>query len=184
MIEIELPSRFYPFTIKELDYFEFGGYALRNVFEKITPEQQEQCVKLWLSNGVIVTRDAAIERSHEVCYCLYDLASGQLIGVNTLYQGAVAQGGVQAWLNRMFIDPQHRSSRLMIVGTAMMLCYAKTHLESRGLPGVINVNENQKLSRPGAASIFRKLGYRGIGWHNGCEVIAFKFDDISYIEKT
>ena len=100
------------------------------------------------------------------------------MGVNTLYQGKVVEHGPTRFLNRMFIDPQHRNSRLMIVGTGMMLCFAKTQLADRDVGAVVNVNENVKLMRPGSRAIFERLGYQSQGLHNGQEVWLFEFNRI------
>ena len=80
----------------------------------------------------------------------------------------------------MYILPEHRNSRLMITGTAAMLCYAKTHLSERDEIGVINVNENKKLDRPGLQRIFNRLGYQHKEWRDNKEVILFEFDQVSY----
>jgi hypothetical protein len=182
MIELKLKQGLFPFSAGQLDYFEFGRFALRNVFGSITENQRQQCVELWLDNNVLPNQRAALERSNEVCYMLSDLESQRIIGVNTLYPGTLGNQGAPVWLNRMFIDPHHRSTRLMITGTAMMLCYAKTTLSNQGHVGVVNVNENRKLSRPGMQRIFERLGYRRIGWQAGNEVLLFRFSDIQLVE--
>ena len=151
------------------------------MFEKISEAQKAACIELWLSNKFLPSHAASRKRSEQICYLLTEVTSGKVIGVNTLYQGSVSRGGTTVWLNRMFIDPAHRDTRLMIVGTSMMLCFAKTYLESRGLPGVGNVNENRKLSRPGMQRIFQRLGYQKLGWQNGNEVIIFRFSDVQFI---
>ncbi|MEO0369538.1 MAG: hypothetical protein AAF197_12280 [Pseudomonadota bacterium] len=178
MISLQVPSELFPFTIDQLDQLAFEQYLLTNVFEKITVEQRDACVELWLRNRVLPSEEAAIKRSQQICYHLTNRDSGKTIGVNTLYRGFVTNEMPEVWLNRMFIDPLYRNTRLMIVGTSMMLCFAKLHLSDRGLPGVVNINENRKLSRPGAQRVFHRLGYRRIGWQNNNEVIMFRFNDI------
>lgn len=182
-MNIPLPSELYPFRLADLSAFQYEGFVLENVFESITPEQQQACVEMWLRNQVLPSEQAALARSNEVCYYIYHAANGKLIGVNTLYTGSITVGGPTFYLNRMFIDPYFRNSRLMIIGTAMMLCFAKTQLASRGLPGVVNVNENRKLSRPGMQRIFQRLGYQQLGWQQGNEVLFFEFDRVNYVEQ-
>lgn len=181
-IQINLPSALYPFRTKDLPRLEFGSYTLQNVFQSITEEQRRACVELWLRNRVIPTEQAALQRSNQVCYFITDSASGQCVGVNTLYRDRLVANGPEFFFNRMFIDPDYRNSRLMITGTAMMLCYAKTRLAGLGVEGVININENTKLSRPGMNKIFTRLGYRSIGQQNGKEVLYFEFSRIHYTE--
>ncbi len=182
-IEIYLPSALYPFKLADLPSFEFGAYTLKNVYQKITERQQYACVEMWLRNRVIPNEQAALERSKQVCYFITETASNKLIGVNTLYLGQVNQDGPQVYLNRMFIDPKFRDSRLMITGTAMMLAYAKTHLSDKGISGVVNINENRKLSRPGMNRIFDRLGYRKQGMKDGQVVLFYEFDRIKLIER-
>jgi len=182
-IEIHLPSALYPFRLDDLPEFEFGAYTLKNVYQNITEQQQQACVEMWLRNRVIPNEQAALERSKQVCYFITETASEKLIGVNTLYAGQVMQGGPQIYLNRMFIDPKYRDSRLMITGTAMMLCFAKTHLADEGYPGVVNINENKKLSRPGMNRIFERLGYTKKGMQNGQVVLFYEFDRIKLVEQ-
>ena len=181
-IEINLPSTLYPFKLADLPVFEFGAYTLLNVYQKITEEQKHACVEMWLRNRVLPNKQAALERSKEVCYFITETASDKLIGVNTLYQSHVTNSTPKVFLNRMFIDPAYRNSRLMITGTAVMLCYAKTQLADQGIPGVVNINENKKLSRPGASQIFERLGYRKQRMQNGQEVLYFEFARIQFRE--
>lgn len=162
--------------------YQRGPYTLTNVFESISEQQREACVDIWLRNKVMPNREAAWQRSAQVCYFITETASRELVGVNTLYKGKVVENGPTRFLNRMFIDPQHRNSRLMITGTAMMLCFAKTQLADRGISGVVNVNENAKLSRPGMRDIFQRLGYQSRGFHNGQEVWFFEFARIQLIK--
>ena len=174
---IRLPSDLYPFRLSGLPQFHYGQYTLTNVFSRITKQQRQACVDLWTRNGVL-SQEQAWVRSAEVCYFITLTSSKKLIGVNTLYVGRVLSGGPQLYLNRMFIDPIYRNSRLMITGTAMMLCFAKTELEKNGMPGVVNINENRKLSRPGMGKIFSRLGYRKEGYQEGKEILYFEFEGI------
>lgn len=182
MIEISLPSDLYRFRLDDLQEFRFNEFCLINVFERITPQQREACIELWLRNGVMPSREAALKRSDQVCYCITENKTGKLIGVNTLYIAGSDDALQNVWLNRMFIDPRYRNTRLMITGTAMMLCFAKTYLADRGLRGVVNVNENRKLSRAGMRKIFSRLGYRQVGEQLGNEVIFFDFNNINFTE--
>lgn len=183
MHNIELPSSLFPFRLEQLECFAYGSYRLRNVFGKINEQQQQACIELWLKNHVLPNRQAAVERSKEVCYLIEDTRNEQVIGVNTLYPGHLDKGHTKVWLNRMFLDPQHRATRLMIIGTALMLCYAKTNLTDQGMVGVVNVNENRKLSRPGMQRIFQRLGYKHLGWQQNKEVILFEFAKVHIISR-
>jgi len=176
--EITLPSSLFPFRLIDVPQFTYGPYRLDNVFRSINSQQRQACVELWLRNGAVASPTMAWERSRQVCYLMTENAGNRLVGVNTLYPDRLVADGPRFWFNRMFIEPQHRSSRLMIVGTAAMLCYARTQLSSEGIPGVLNVNENPKLGRRGMRRIFSRLGYRCQGEQNGQDVWYFEFSSI------
>ena len=181
-IQITLNNGLFPFKLNDLLSYHYADYHLQNVFESITEEQRQACVNMWLRNKVIPTAQAAYERSKQVCYFITEASSGELIGVNTLYVDQFQTNSPPLFFNRIFIKPKHRTSRIMITGTAMMLCFAKMKLEDRGISGVVNVNENPKLSRPGMHRIFSRLGYRRQGYQNGQEVLYFEFAKINFLD--
>ena len=179
IVEITLPSADFPFSRSELSCFNYGNYTLRNVFRTINDEQRAACVEMWLRNKALPSAESAWQRAEQVCYLLTETATGRLVGVNTLYVDSLVTGGPQFFLNRMFIEPDYRNSRLMIIGTRAMLCYAKTHLSGEGLSGVVNINENTKLARPAINRLFHKAGYRKQGQLNGKDVWYFEFARIA-----
>lgn len=183
-IEITLPSALFPFTLADLPRFKYGRYRLDNVFRRIEPKQQQECVELWLRNGVAGSPKAAWERSREVCYLLSDAESGHLIGLNTLYPDRLAADSPECFFNRMFIEPTCRNSRLMIVATAATVCYARTNLAGEGVPGIVNVNENPKLGRRAMRRVFERLGYKLQGRQAGHDVWYFEFASVSVVGST
>lgn len=183
-LEIVLPSPLFPFTLAELPDFQRGRYRLHNVFRSISPREQQECAELWLRHGVIMSPRAAWERSREVCYLLRECATGRLVGLNTLYPDRVAADGPECLQNRMFIQPESRDSRLMITATAATLCYAKTRLEDDGIQGILNINENPKLGRPGMRRIFSRLGYRWQGQRRGQDIWYFDFPGVRIRERS
>lgn len=177
---IKLENGLYPFNVSDLPCIYWQDYKLENVFKKITDAQRQACIEMWLKHKVIASEETALKRTDQICYLLTDTKSGDVIGVNTLYQDKLPTSSKTYFFNRMYILPEHRNSRLMIIGTAAMLCFAKHHLSDFGVAGVINVNENKKLSRPGLQRIFRRLGYRHYAWKDDKEIIIFEFDRVSY----
>jgi hypothetical protein len=176
--EIVLPSSLFPFRREDLPGFDWGEYRLENVFRRIDPPRQQACVELWIGAGVIPSPKAAWERSQQVCYLLWHRDTGQLAGLNTLYPERPETCDQDCFINRMFIRPEHRRTRLMIVATAATVCYAKTRLATEGIPGVLNVNENRKLGRPGMRRIFTRLGYRPRGSIHGRDAWYFDFSAV------
>ena len=179
--KIVLPSALLPFRVDQLMQFDYRSFRLTNVFESIDEQQRKACVEMWLRHGVIQDEQSARDRSKEVCYFITERESGELAGVNTLYAGQLVSDGPQVFINRMFIDPKHRSTRLMLIGTGMMVCFARLHLADRGMVGVANVNENRKLSRGGARALFGRLGYQSRGFLQGQEVMRFDFDRVEVV---
>jgi hypothetical protein len=182
--EITLPSALFPFTLADLPDFVHGRYRLQNVFRSAGPREQQACVEFWIRGGVLVSPKAAWERSREVCYMLKEDATGRLVGVNSLYPDRAPGGGPTFFQNRMYIHPDFRDSRLMIVATAATLCYAKTRLDGEGIPGIVNVNENAKLARPGMRRIFSRLGYRRLPQEGGRDAWYFDFAHTRIREKS
>ena len=180
-MQIKLGQGLYPFTLAELAQFDYDEYRLINVFGKITAEQQRACIEMWSRAGVLSSPREAQQRALQVCYLIQHRDSEKVIGVSTLYLDAALGDDELFYANRMFIDAEHRSSRLMITGTAMMICYAKQMLANNGVRGVININENTKLSRPGMQRIFKRLGYRYLMRRHNAEVILFEFDTVNYL---
>jgi hypothetical protein len=173
--EIILPSARFPFRLADLLRCNYGPYTLQNVFRTITKEQQRACVELWIRNQALSSEIAAWIRSEEVCYFITETATGNLVGMNTLYIDHLSAPDGRYLFYRMFIDPLFRNSRLMIVGTAMAACYAKIHLAKYGVLGVVNVNENPKLARRGLATVFSRLGYQVIDQQDGHDSWLFLF---------
>lgn len=175
--EITLPSALFPFTREDLPSFEWGGYRMENVFEAIDPSRQQACVELWLLVGAITSPRAAWDRSRQVCYLMWHKDTGELAGLNTLYLDGPTGDTPACFVNRMFIRPDHRRSRLMIVATAATICYAKAELEGRAR-GVLNINENPKLARPGMRRIFGRLGYQPREPREGKDAWFFEFSRV------
>lgn len=179
--DIKLGEGLYPFNVDDLAQFDYDQYRLINVFGKITAQQQRACIEMWARAGVLSSPREAQRRARQVCYLIQHRDSEKVIGVSTLYLDAALGDDELFYANRMFIEEEHRSSRLMITGTAMMNCYAKKMLSDNGVRGVININENTKLSRPGMQRIFKRLGYRHLLSTNNADVILFDFNTVNYL---
>lgn len=180
-IKIDVPSSLYNFDINDLTNIVYGDYQLTNVFGTATDDQRHAIVDMWMRHKVLPSKQHAWQRSKEVCYLITERESGDVVGVNTLYLDKLEHRAEEYYFNRMYILPEHRVSRLMVVGTAAMLCFAKLHLSNQGVAGVVNVNENTKLNRTGSRRIFDRLGYRHYGWDNNKEVILFEFKNIQFV---
>lgn len=178
----ELPHPLYPFRLTELADFRHGPYRLVNVFRRITEEQRQACVRMWLEERALPTEEAAWRRSLEVCYLILHAEDGGLVGVNTAYVDRYPPQNAHYFFNRMFIRPAHRAGRLMIAGTAAAVCHLSMHHAREGLRGVVNVNENPKLFRSSVHQIFAGGGYRFDGLVDGRENWRLEFDSIRFAD--
>lgn len=181
VLQIPLSSGLFTFTQDQIFDYEYQGFQLLNVFRKITPEQQKECVDMWLQSGVIESEQQAWQRSEQVCYMFIDKVSGQLAGVNTLYIDVM--NGKKWFFNRMFIRPAFRKTRLMILGTSLMLVFSKLHLSDEGVAGVVNVNENNKLHQKSLHKVFTRLGYQFSHEVDNKEIWIFDFDRVEFLNK-
>ncbi|MFT6005756.1 MAG: pimeloyl-[acyl-carrier protein] synthase [Pseudoalteromonas tetraodonis] len=179
-MKIKLGEGLYPFGLDDLAQFDYDQYRLINVFGKISVDQQQACIAMWSRAGVKLSAQEAQKRALQVCYLIQQRSSEKIVGVSTLYLDTSLGDDELFYANRMFIEVEHRSSRLMITGTAMLICYAKQALANKAIRGIININENTKLSRPGMQRIFQRLGYRYFTQQNAAEVILFEFDQVEY----
>lgn len=180
VMPIKLKEGLYPFGLADLEQFDYDQYRLINVFGKITAQQQQACIAMWSRAEIQISIQEAQRRARQVCYLIQQRSNQKVIGVSTLYLEASLGDDELFYANRMFIEQKHRSSRLMITGTAMLICYAKQALANNGIRGIININENAKLSRPGMQRIFKRLGYRYLQHKNSAEVILYEFDKVEY----
>ncbi len=181
--QIVVPSALYPFTKEQVHDFEYREFQLLNVFRSISEEQRKQCVNMWLKAGAVPTEELAWQRSAQVCYMFFHKESGRLVGVNTLYSETDTVTNEKWFVNRMFILPKFRTTRLMIVGTSLMLYFASLHLAHEGMKGVVNINVNIKLHRKGLRKIFSSLGYQFSHAADKREIWFFDFSKVSFISQ-
>jgi len=185
--KIVVPSALYPYrSADDLSLFDYQNFQLVNVFGKITSAQRQQCIQMWRDGGVPFTEHEALQRSQQVCYLFRHIDSGELAGVNTLYKEFLPQLKSEWFCNRMYIRPEYRTSRLMVLATTLMLYYSWLHLRkqqgSNGerIRGVANINDNIKLHRKGMRRIFERVGYRYSHKVLNREVWLFAFDEIDF----
>lgn len=156
----EFPNPHAPFRLTELAGFDYCGYRLVNVFRRITEEQRNACVRMWLEERALPTEEAAWRRSLEVCYLIMNPSGDGLAGVNTVYVATYPPQNAAYFFVRMFIRPGYRGGGLMIAGTTAAVCHLKTHHAREGVRGVVFVNENPKLFRSPIHSLFASGGYQ------------------------
>ncbi len=157
---------------------DFHGYHLLEVWQKTTPDQCEEVSRFWLKEGALHNANQARERTQQLVTLVRDL-SGALAGVSTAYVAGLGNTEIPHYFFRMFINTQNRRHMLAI----RVALFSRDILKKRtpaqaGSPaGIVHVNENPKLMRPGIKRKFIQHGYHLLGKSTaGHEVWRFGFD--------
>ena len=141
----------------------FKNYRLDNVYLKTSAEQRAKIADFWLREKAIADPDEAERRAHEVVVMIYRHDNGALAGVSTVGLTRTGDGRVY-YAYRMFLREKDRVPYLMwtvIAATRDFLCTFE-HPKAQPL-GILHVNENVKLMRPGVRRFFARHGYRYCG---------------------
>ncbi len=137
----------------------FRDYLLENVYLRATEVQRSEIIALWQGEGVVRDAGERERRSHEAVF-LIRAPSGELAGLSTVGLARV-EAGRTFYAYRMFLRKRDRIPNLMVavvIATREFLRDFK-HPELRPA-GILHVNENPKLMRPGARRLFARFGYR------------------------
>jgi hypothetical protein len=136
----------------------FGAYRLEPVYLRPSHSQRASAIRLWLDQGVLRGRVAAIRRAEQLVYLVYR-ADGALAGMSTAGLRTGAKGRLW-YVYRMFLRPEDRVPYLMRAVTNA------TRDLLRGFPhpggpvaGMLIETENRKLMRPGIRRYFERHGY-------------------------
>jgi hypothetical protein len=154
----------------------FRDYLLQNVYLRTTQAQRSEIIALWLEEGALSDQAEAERRSHEAVF-LVRTASGDLAGLSTVGLVRVKDGRT-FYAYRMFLRKGNRVPYLMVAVIAATRDFLRTFQHPELQPaGMLHVNENPKLMRPGVRKLFERHGYRYWGTTpQNEEVWAFEFD--------
>lgn len=142
--------------------YDYQGYAVENVYRVISPALRDEIVEMWLRNQALPNRELALQRVDQVFLSIRNPA-GQLAGVATVYIDDFQQRGNPYYFFRMFIQPHDRIPGLMRFGAILTRDLLRGQHKPGGPQGIIHVNENQKLMRPGMRRMFERNGYEYMG---------------------
>ncbi len=137
----------------------FKDYALENVYLRTTETQRSEILALWRSEGAGIEGVDA-ERSSREAVFLVRARSSELAGVSTVALVRL-KGGQRFYSFSMFLRKRDRVPYLMVAvcdATRDFLRHFKHPVSQPA--GMLNVNENPKLMRPGMRRIFARHGYR------------------------
>src|SRR5207245_7892886 len=118
-----------------------------------------EIVALWNGAGAVKDPEEAERRSREAVF-LVRAKSGELAGLSTVGLSRVEDGRM-FYEYRMFLRKRDRIPYLMVAVTAATRDFLRNFRHPDLQPaGMIHINENPRLMKPGARRVFVRLGYR------------------------
>lgn len=138
----------------------FKDYLLENVYLRTTEGQRAEILALWRSEEAGLEEADSLRRSHEAVFLVRASSSGDLAGVSTVALVRV-KGGRRFYSYSMFLRKRDRVPNLAVVVCNATRDFLRTFKHPVAQPvGMLNVNENPKLMRPGMRRLFARLGFR------------------------
>jgi hypothetical protein len=137
----------------------FRDYLLQNVYLRTTQTERSEIIALWFCEEALDDPAEAKRRSHEAVF-LVRSASGELAGLSTVGFVRLKEG--RTFYNyRMFLRKGDRVPNLMMAVVLATREFLRTfqHPE-RQSAGLLHINENPKLLRPGMRRVFERIGHR------------------------
>ena len=136
----------------------FKDYLMENVYLRTTEAQRSEMVELWRNEGSGLEGADAERTSHEAVFLVRN-RSGELAGVSTVALIRVKDGR-RFYSCSLFLRPRDRVPYLMINVCDATRDFLRTFKHPLAQPaGMLNINENPRLMRPGARRIFVRHGY-------------------------
>ena len=137
----------------------FKDYLLENVYLRTTEAQRSEILELWRSEGAGI-EGADAERSSREAVFLVRTGSSELAGVSTVALVRI-KGGQRFYSYSMFLRKRHRVPYLMVTVCDATRDFLRNFKHPVSQPaGMLNVNENPRLMRPGMRKLFARHGYR------------------------
>ena len=137
----------------------FKEYLLENVYLRTTEAHRAEILALW-HNEQAGLKGADAERSSHEAVFLVRAPSGKLAGVSTVALVRL-KSGQRFYSYSMFLRKRDRVPNLMITVCDATRDFLRTFKHPVSQPvGMLNVNENPRLMRPGARRVFVRHGYR------------------------
>ena len=137
----------------------FRDYLFENVYLRTTECQRAEILTLW-HNGKAGIEGADAERSSREAVFLIRNRSGQLVGASTVALVRL-KDGQRYYSFSLFLRPQDRVPYLMVTVCDATRDFLRNFKHPVSQPaGMLNINENRKLMRPGMRRLFERHGYR------------------------
>ncbi len=141
----------------------FKGYALVNVYLRTTEAQRSEILALWCDEAVPVEGAEADRRSREAVL-LVRAPSGELAGVSTVSIVRLKDGRRFYSCTLLLRKRDQAVPYLGITVSDATRDFLRNFKHPVAQPaGMLNVNENPRLARPGVRRLFERHGYRYYG---------------------
>jgi hypothetical protein len=141
---------------------EFQGAALYNQWSLQSDKLRDKAVQLWKRNSILPHGAAADDRARELVVVAVS-ASGEAIGVNTVYKGELPKAAPdeptqQCYYYRMFIQKESRKPHLMRIMTNMAHDVLRVNRRVGDPETLAIITDNLALIRPGMLALFERYG--------------------------
>jgi hypothetical protein len=138
------------------------NYRLQNVYLRTSAAQRAQLAAFWLREGAIADPWEAERRAHEAAFLVWR-NDDELAGLSTVRLHCMHDGR-WVYAYRMFLRERDRMPYLMnlVIATTRDFLRDFKHPDAQPV-GMLHVNENPKLMRPGIRKLFERHGYRYLG---------------------
>ncbi len=137
----------------------FKDYRFENVYLRTTETQRSEILMLWRDERAGI-EGANAERSSREAVFLVRALSGELVGTSNVALVRL-RGGQRFYSYSMFIRPRDRVPYLMISVCDATRDFLRNFKHPVAQPaGMLNINENLRLAKPGVRKLFERHGYR------------------------
>jgi hypothetical protein len=160
----------------------FKEYLLENVYLRTIEAQRAEILAFWRNEGAGLEGSHAERTSHEAVY-LVRANSGELAGVSTVALVRLKDGR-RFYSMSLFLRKQDQAIPYLgiTVSDATRDFLRKFKHPVAQPAGVLNVNENPRLMRPGVRKLFKRHGYQYWGQTaNGEDVWVTEFDEAKQV---
>lgn len=140
----------------------FHGYPLIPVYRKVTAEQRNEAIRLWLDQGGLTELCVAERRSHGLVYLARD-PDGALAGLSSVGLGRRNADGRTVYDLHVFISPLHRVPYLVRELTRRTHDLLKADSRRHPASGIRLTADNPKLMRPGIRRYLERHGFQARG---------------------
>ena len=162
----------------------FNGYLLENVYLRTTEAQRVEILELWRKEGSAL-QGAEAERSSREAVFMVRAPSGELAGVSTVALIRLSDGR-RFYSFSLFLRGRDRVPYLMTKVCDATRDFLRNFKHPLAQPaGMLNINENRRLMKPGMRKIFARHGYRYWGQTSrGEDVWITEFGESSQAESS